>query len=185
MINYRKAKVLSMLEKLTASVIRNSIEEAQGKAGNHVFIPLHWGLNGFMSPDQFNTFYWPQFRRVIMALIEANLTPYIFWEGDCSSRLETIADVPPGKCIYKFERTDMFLAKKVLGGITCIQGAVPPSMLNAGTPDDVDAFCRKLIEGVGKDGGFILDGGTGVPDEARPENVAAMAAATAKYNPYK
>ena len=36
-----------------------------------------------------------------------------------------------------------------------------------------------LIEKVGKGGGFILDGGVGIPDEAQPENVRAMFASGA------
>jgi uroporphyrinogen-III decarboxylase len=57
---------------------------------------------------------------------------------------------------------------------------VPASLLNIGTPDQVKDYCRKLIEVVGKGGGFILDGATGVPDEAKPENVKAMADAVLK-----
>jgi uroporphyrinogen-III decarboxylase len=51
-----------------------------------------------------------------------------------------------------------------------------------GTPDDVDAYCRKLIEKVGKGGGFILDGAIGIPDEAKPENVMAMFESVKKYS---
>ena len=40
---------------------------------------------------------------------------------------------------------------------------------------NVKEYCKKLIDVVGKGGGFILDGGIGIPDEAGPENVQAMA----------
>ncbi|NNN19288.1 MAG: hypothetical protein HKL84_05475, partial [Acidimicrobiaceae bacterium] len=102
------------------------------------------------------------------------LVPLVLWEGDCTTRLETIADIPAGKAIYWFERTDLFHAKEVLGDVVCLRGNVPASMLNTGTPEEVRDYCRKLIEGVGKNGGFILDGGIGIPDEARLENVRAM-----------
>lgn len=184
-----KDKLLEVLEKVTETTIRSAMAQKaamkQGGRANLFFIPMHWGLDGFMSPAQFKTFYWPQFRRVLMALIEAGLVPVVFWEGDVGSRLEIIADIPPGSCVYKFERTDLFRAKDVLGGVVCIQGNVPATMLIASTPDEVDAHCRKLIEEVGKDGGFILDSSTGVPEESKPANVAAMAASVRKYNPYK
>jgi hypothetical protein len=35
-------------------------------------------------------------------------------------------------------------------------------------------YCKKLFDTVGDGGGFILDAGVGVPDEAKPENVLAM-----------
>jgi len=53
--------------------------------------------------------------------------------------------------------------------------------LNTGTPEDVDEYCRKLIKTVGEGGGFILDGAIGIPDEARVENVIAMANSVKKY----
>jgi hypothetical protein len=40
-----------------------------------------------------------------------------------------------------------------------------------------------LIEKVGKGGGFILDGAASIPDEAKPENVLAMARSVRKYAP--
>lgn len=180
----RKDKLLEMLDKLSVSIIKCAIADARATGGRYAMMPIHWGLDGFMSPKQFNTFFWPQLRRVLLALIEADLVPLLLWEGVCDSRLETIADVPPGKCVYWFERSDMFRAKEALGGIVCLQGNVPMSLLCTGTPEEVDAYCRQLIEVVGKDGGFILSPATGIPESARPENVAALAAAVRKYNPY-
>jgi len=105
------------------------------------------------------------------------------WEGDCTSRLELIGDIPPGKAMYMFEKTDMELAKDVLGDVVCLNGNVPPSLLNTGAADDVDAYCKNLIEMVGKGGGFVLNGSIGIPDEAKTENVVAMAQSVHKYAP--
>jgi uroporphyrinogen-III decarboxylase len=179
-----KDKLLEALDRATKYNIGNIAQIARIKPGGHVFMPLHWGLGGFMSPEQFETFYWPQLRRVIMATIDEGLVPYVFWEGDCEERLETIADIPPGKAIYKFESTDLTKAKSVLGGIACVQGNVPASLLNTGTPEDVEEYCKALIRDVGKGGGFILDGAAGVPDEARYENVAAMVKAVRSHGQY-
>ena len=173
--------LLAAIDKASRIMVRSVIKSAAGRPGKLIFMPLHWGLDGFMSPEKFETFYWPQLRQVILELIEADLVPYVFWEGECGSRLETIADIPAGKAIYKFERTDLFRAKEILGDVVCIQGNVPGSMLNTSTPDEVDDYCRRLIQEVGKGGGFILDGAVGVPDEAKYENVLAMAQPPAKY----
>ena len=100
-----------------------------------------------------------------------------------SSRLETIADIPRGKAIYWIERADLIRAKEILGDVVCLRGNVPASMLTTGTPDEVDAFSRRLIEKVGKGGGLILDCGIGIPDESKPENVRAMFDAARKYQP--
>ena len=119
-----------------------------------------------------------------MAIIEKDMVPYVFWEGNCEVRLETMADIPPGKVIYKFQSTDLRKAKAVLDGIACVQGNVPASMLNTGTPEDVKEYCKMLIRAVGKGGGFISDGAAGVPDEAPAENVMAMANAVRTHGQY-
>ena len=169
-----KDKLLNLMDRLAILIPRAGIEAVKAAGGNMIFIPLHWGLDGFMSPKQFTTFFWPPFRKVLLTLIEAGIYPHVLWEGDCTSRLDVIKDVPPGKCVYFFERTDMFKAKQALRGTVCIRGNVPASMLITGTPDEVRDHCKKLFEVVGDGGGFILDAGVGVPDEAKPENVLAM-----------
>ena len=85
------------------------------------------------------------------------------------------------KAIYWFEQGDLFKAKEILGDVVCLRDNVPPSLLNTGTPDDVDEYCKKLIQMVGRGGGFILDGAIGIPDEALLENVVAMAESVKKY----
>lgn len=176
-----KDKLMEAMDRITPALIRPAI--ASGKAGgsNVIFIPIHWGVDGFMSQQQFKTFFWPQLRKVIVGLIDGGMVPCVLWEGDCTSRLETIADIPRGKAIYWFERTNMFRAKEVLGDVVCLRGNIPPSMFNTGTPDDITGYVRQLIEKVGKGGGLIVDGAIGIPDEARPQNVTAMFEAVRKY----
>jgi len=109
----------------------------------------------------------------------------VLWEGDCTSRLEIIKDIPKGKAIYWFEQTDIFRAKEVLCDTVCIRGNVPATLLCVGRPEDIEEYCKKLIRVVGKGGGFILDGAIGIPDEARLENVKAMANTTREYGRYE
>jgi uroporphyrinogen-III decarboxylase len=120
---------------------------------------------------------------LIESFIAEGLIPMVLWEGDCNSRLEVIGDIPRGKALYMFERTDIFKAKEVLGDAVCLQGNVPLSLLVGGTPDDVKDYCRKLIDVVGKRGGFIMAPSTAL-DDAKPENVKAMFDVTKEYGVY-
>jgi len=177
----RKDELLAALDKASTFITEHTVASGQRHPCKLVFIPIHWAMDSFMSLAQFKTFFWPPFRKMLLALIDAGLVPVAFWESTCNTRLEVIADIPRGKAIYWFEGTDMLRAKQVLGDVVCLRGNVPASMLNTGTPEDVDAYCRMLIETVGKGGGFILDGACGIPDEARPENVRAMFASVRNY----
>ncbi|MAF47352.1 MAG: hypothetical protein CMM10_03740 [Rhodospirillaceae bacterium] len=176
-----KDKLLEAMEKCRKFITRGVKEGAELSGCPYIFLPMHWGLDGFMSPDQFKTFFWPELRKILIELIEDDLIPVVLWEGDCTTRLEIIADIPAAKAVYWFEATDMFRAKEVLGDIVCIRGNVPASLLITGTADDVDDYCRELIQRVGKGGGFMLDGAASIPDEAKTENVVAMAESVRKY----
>ena len=102
-----------------------------------VFLPLHKGADGFMSDEQFKTFYWPSLRAVLLGLIEEGIIPFLFAEGRYGSRLEAIMDLPKGKTVWLFDQTDMARAKETIGQIACIQGNVPLSLLHAGTVEQV------------------------------------------------
>ncbi len=178
-------KLLEAIERATRLIARDTISTVSPLPNKTVVIAVHWCPDGLMSPEQFEKFYWPGLRSLLMSLIDAGLTPHVLWEGVCDSRLETIGDIPPGKAIYHFERTDIFRAKKLLGDTVCLRGNVPSSMLTTGTPDEVDEYCKRLIDVCGRDGGLIVDGAIGIPDEARPENVFAMRDAVWKYGSYR
>jgi hypothetical protein len=181
---YRCPNVLiKACEKLLPLAVDKVVSSAKRTGSTHVFIPLHKGLDGFMSLEQFKKFYWPTLRELMLALINEGLNPSPFWEGDCTSRLEYIKDIPSGKAIYRFEATDMMKAKDILGDRICIRGNVPVSILATGTPDDVRAYCKKLIDYAGRGGGFIMDSSAAVND-ARPENVRAMFDFTKEYGVY-
>ena len=177
----RPDKLFEAMDKLMPYIVEGAISLAKNSGNKIIFIPLHKCLDGFMSPEHFKTFYWPSLKKVMLDLIDAGIVPSPFWEGRCDTRLEIIKDIPKGKAIYMFEQTDIFKAKEILGGTVCIRGNVPASMLCSGTPQEVMDYCKKLIEVVGKGGGFILDGAIGIPDEAKPENVKAMADAVRLY----
>jgi uroporphyrinogen-III decarboxylase len=77
----------------------------------------------------------------------------------------------------------MIKAKKILGDTVCIRGGMPLSVLATGTTDEVRSYCKKLIDELGKDGGYIMDASTGL-DDARTDNVKAMFEVTKEYGVY-
>ncbi len=179
----RPDKLLAACEKLLPLMIESAANGYKGSGNPRIFIPLHKGLDGFMSLEQFKRFFWPSLRALMMALIEQGMIPCPFFEGDCTSRLEVIKDMPEGKACYKFESTDLVKAKEILGDRVCIRGGMPISVLIAGTPEDIKEHCRSIIRTVGKGGGFIMDASTGL-DDVSSENVRAFFDYTREYGAY-
>ena len=177
-----KDKLLELLDKSIKFLLRQTLASARASGNPVVFIPIHWAADPFMSQKHFETFWWPPFRKMLVGLIDAGLIPMPMWESVCTNRLETIGDVPAGKCIYWFERTDMVKAFEVLGDVVALRGNVSPSLLTTGEPQEVDTAVRHLVDNVFNKGGkLILDGAFGIPDETPVENVRAMFAAARKY----
>jgi uroporphyrinogen-III decarboxylase len=177
-------KLLEAIEKMLPIMLQEGVSGVKRTGTPRVFIPLHKGAEYFMSLEQFKTFYWPTLKKLLLGLIDQGLIPCPFFEGDYTSRLEIIADIPKGKACYAFERTDIFKAKELLGDHICLKGNVPVSLLATGTPDDIRDYCRKLIDIVGKGGGYIMDASAGLYD-AKLENVKTMIDFTKEYGIYR
>ncbi|MFC1948714.1 uroporphyrinogen decarboxylase family protein [Chloroflexota bacterium] len=177
-------KVLAALEALTPIMIDIGVSAAKAAGNPIVFIPLHKGADGFLSDEQFRTFYWPYFKKLLAGLIDEGCVPCSFVEGSYNTRLEILRDLPGGKVLWIFDKTDMGRAKEILGDVACIGGNIPSELLSVGTPQDVKDYAKKLIDTAGKGGGYIMSNGV-VMDEVKPENVRAMIDFTKEYGVYK
>ena len=167
-------KVIEASRRLTPLMQRWVAEKTTVASPPGIFIPLHKGADSFMSAEQFKTFYWPTLLELIRGLNEDGFVPVLFAEGSYDSRLEIIApDLPPGKTVWYFDRTDMTAAKRILGDVACIQGNVPLSILQAGTPEQVSDYCRRLLEVAAPGGGFLLDTGAAM-HQGNDANLRAM-----------
>ena len=165
--------VLEACERFVPLMIEGGIAAAEAMGGIVVLMVLHKGADGFMSKDQFEKFYWPTLKRVLLGIAEEGLLPWCFAEGSYNSRLETISEFPTGMAAWYFDKTDMHRAKDILKDKACILGNVPTSLMAAGTPEQVSAYCKDLVQYCGKGGGFILTNGAGV-DMTTDENIRAM-----------
>lgn len=149
------------------------IKMSAGHGGRFVFMPLHKGMDGFMSGEHYRKYYWRHLQGIILAIIDAGMTPYIYTEGKYNTRLDFLTEVPPGKVVYHFEDVDMAVAKQKLGGIACITGGFPSWKLAFHKTEQVRDEVKKLIDICAPGGGYMFETSSGL-DAAKPENVEAM-----------
>ena len=181
----RPEQVLEACDRLVPLMVRWVTEKTSPATGPGIFMPLHKGADGFMSDEQFKTFYWPTLLKVIHGLVDEGFTPILFAEGAYDSRLEILAaGLPKGKTVWYFDRTDMARAKATVGQVACIQGNVPLSLVHAGTPGQMREYVRQLIEVAAPGGGFMLDLGA-VMHHGKDENLMAMMEAAREYGVYQ
>jgi uroporphyrinogen-III decarboxylase len=143
---------------------------------------LHKGGDDFMSDKQFATFYWPQLKKILLAIINEGYVPFIFAEGYFNRRLEYFTELPKGSVVWWFESTDIIRAKQILGNYACIAGGIPNQRFILDKPEDIKKKCREIIDFCGRGGGFILGcGGFGNIHNGKKENVLAMVQAAREY----
>ncbi len=145
----------------------------------------HRSSKDFMSPRHFRELALPSLERIVHRLVSANITPVLHCDGNWDSSLDDLHRLPKGKVILQLDgSTDIFRAKDVIGDHCCLFGDVPSTMLAFGGKTEFIDYCRKLIDVVGKNGGFILAAGCEIPPNARPENVKAMIDSARKFGVY-
>ena len=142
------------------------------------------GSDDFLSREQWDKFYWPTFKKLVIALTERGATPCIFFEGNCTSRMEYLREFPRGKVLVRLDTTDIVKAKEILRDHLCIEGNVPSSLLQMGTVQQVKDYCKNLIDTIGDGGGYILSPRSST-DEVNPENLKTMIEFTKEYGVYK
>jgi hypothetical protein len=176
-------KLLEATDKMVELTLQSVLDNAHQFASPFVFIPMHKGDDAFMSDEQFETFYWPSFKKLLLGLIDEGLIPAMVVDGTYNRRLEHIKDLPRASVVWTFEKTDMALAKQVLGDHACISGNITGALLYTGTPEDVKKYCRWLIDTCGPGGGYILSLGISVNTVA-PANLQAIIETAKEYGVY-
>ncbi len=154
---YRHPKDLLAATEAYVPVLINAIVNAsdRGNAPAAMYV-LHKGADGFMSQAQFEKFYWPTWKQVMMALYEEGIICQLFIEGSYNTRLENLAQMPDKSLVCHFDKTDMRRAKEVLSDKFTIAGNVPASMMSTGTVDEVRAYCDDLVEMYQDAPGYIM-----------------------------
>jgi hypothetical protein len=168
-----------------ASSTRMAVSCARFIGAPRIFIGLSRSSPATISPRHFEEFVGPELEYMVNAIIEDGMTPLLHCDTDWTRGYNFFRKLPAGKCILELDGfSDIFKAKQELGDRMCIMGDVPAYLLAFGKKDEVLAYCRRLIEEVGKGGGFILSSGCSIPANAKPENVKAMAEAVEEWGWY-
>jgi uroporphyrinogen-III decarboxylase len=176
-------KIKEAMERLVPVIVKGAVRSANAALSPVISMPLHKGENSFMSQKAFEEFYWPTFKKVLLGLVNEGLVPMPFAEGNYEPRLDVIKDMPKSSIVWYFEVMNMAKAKEKLGGVACIAGNVPASLIVTSTSTIVKEACRKLIETCSPGGGYILSGAAGI-SKCPPENLHAMMAAVKEYGKF-
>jgi len=180
----RPDKVLAACEALMPHLTHVALSGADPDKNVPITIWMHRGCVPFVSHKHFDKFYWPTLKPIIEEIWARGHQVLFYAEGDWNAHLESFAELPDQSIVYHVDKGDIFEVHKVLGHKFCISGGVPNFLLAYGTPDEVRNYCKKLIDGVASDGGYIMDASAIIQNDARVENVKAMTDFTREHGVY-
>ncbi len=184
-IRDRPGEVAEAAEALTAAYAFRIRMLCRFLGVKRAIIDVHRSSNDFISPRTFTELSFPSLKLLVERLAAQGITSILHCDGNWDLNLEVLRQLPAGMAVAQFDgRTDIFRAKELIGDRMCIYGDVPASMLALASQSEVDEYCHRLIEEVGRGGGFILGSGCEVAPNARPENVRAMLRSVFKYGYY-
>lgn len=169
-------RVQAAMDAMVDDLIRCSIEAARITNIPGVELIMERGGCFYYPLKIFERFEFRYTKKMTEAFAAAGLITVMHMDNDWTLNLPYLLDLPKKMCICELDSTtDIFKAKEILKGHLCIMGDVPASLNCIGTPQEMQAYCEKLIDHIGKGStGFILSTGCNMPTDARFENFKAM-----------
>ena len=180
----RPQKVLSACEALMPHLLHVALSGADPDKNVPITIWMHRGCVPFISPDQFTNIYWATLKPIIEEIWKNGHQTLFYAEGNWEHHLNSFAELPDASIVYHVDKGDIFKVHKAIGHKFCLSGGIDNVLLSYGTVDEVRDCCKKIIDGVAKDGGYIADASAIIQNDAKIENIKAMTDFLREYGVY-
>jgi uroporphyrinogen decarboxylase len=164
-----------LMDFATGVIIRFGL--AQIASGAHLPIVFNPSASPAVVPPQFfREFELPRLKRVFDAFAEAgSLANWLHIAGPSRRILPYYTKA--GVTIANFDYCVSALDARRELPTTCLNGNIKPVTFVEGSPEDIEAEARSLVNALHHSGGFILSSGCEIPPESKPANVAALVGA--------
>ena len=109
------------------------------------------GAPAMLSPEMWNRFYWPYFRKLVYEVAEKESDLHSSSRCLLGPGIVPFRELPKGRVLMALDGyTDIFSAKKALDGHMCIMGDVPATMFSFEDPEIVYNYSARLIRETGR-----------------------------------
>jgi len=176
-------KLMAACDVLVDEMVNFALATADPFKRYPIFVPTHKPM--FLSPEQFDTFYWPSFKKTLEALIENGYTIRAYLEGDWSHHWHHMLELLKGSVLCDIDtQGDIFKALEDIGHHQCVAGGIAESLFILGTPEEIRDRVKELRDAAGRDKSLIINGGCNIPYDTKPENYRAMIDAILEFGTY-
>ncbi len=183
-LSERPAKVRAACEALMPHLLQVALSGADLDKNVPIGYWMHRGCVPFVSHQQFRDLYWPTVKPIVEEIWKSGHQVLFYAEGKWAAHLSSFAELPDASIVFHVDRDDIFEVHRAIGHKFCLSGGISNQLLAHGKPEEVRERCRKVIEEVGRDGGYIMDASAILQQDASVENVRAMTEAAWEYGVY-
>jgi uroporphyrinogen-III decarboxylase len=177
-------KVLKACEALAPHLAQVGLATADPAKQAPIGFWLHRGCVPFINPGQFKSHVWPTLKPCIEEFWKHGNQTMFYAEGNWDHHLDAFAELPERSILFHVDRGDIHLAHRKLHHKFALSGGVPNVLLSYGKPAEVREHCRKIIDEVAADGGYIMDASAIMQNDTDPENLRALTDFTREYGVY-
>lgn len=110
----------------------------------------------FMSPKQYDEYYWHYLEKGYRKIIDAGKKLFLFGEGSFINTVDRFNDLPKGSSIILLDTDDPFKVNEILGGNQTLMCGIKTDMLQMNTVSECADFVRKSFDELAPGGGFIF-----------------------------
>jgi hypothetical protein len=142
--------LLGQMRKRLSRVDPNSIE------GAYPFGTSVYHAECFLSPAQFDEFFFEPFKEMCLPLMEAGLKFFIKGEGSFINTLDRYRQFPKGSIIFMLDEDDPFEVHKAIGDWQTIATGITADLLQMGEKEQCVDFVKRSFDTFAPGGGFIF-----------------------------
>ncbi len=92
--------------------------------------------------------------------------------------------MPARSIVFHCDQDDIFEVHRQLHDKFAISGGIPNTLLSFGKPDEVRSFCRRVLDEVARNGGYIADAGAIMQDDTSIENLRVLTDTVREFGGY-
>jgi uroporphyrinogen-III decarboxylase len=177
-------KVLAACEALMPHLCQVGLTTADPNRLVPIGFWMHRGCVPFINPRQFDSHYWPTLKPIIQEFWKHGHQTLFYAEGKWRHHFDSFRELPDRSIVFHCDRDDVFEAHRKLHDKFALSGGIPNTLFSFGKPEEIRDFCRRVLTEVAKDGGYIMDAGAILQDDAKVENMRALTDTTREFGVY-
>ncbi len=177
-------KVMEVVEALTPLYSKDLPVANSNEEYPFYFDTTH--IPTFLNSKQFEKFYWPYFKKMVIAAYESGTRVMVFCEGNWQQHYDLLNDLPKGAMIDLIESDDIIKAKKRIGNNITIAGGMSTPLLKFGTKQQCIDYAKGILNECAPGGGYIFAVDKSMIDieDAKIENLIAVNEFVREYGRY-